>query len=150
MLLNMKTLLTICVCFAVVGCTNTTKTNVASNDSTTKASTAMCSDGCIATNKSGVLTCKLTSAELQQCKATVLASLRKQMLERKELPNGYAFKFSGNDQTVDELTSFIKTERQCCDFFTFNLSVSGDGSEAWLQLTGPEGSKDFITPELSL
>jgi len=72
------------------------------------------------------------------------------MLEKRELPNGYAFKFAGTDQMVDELMEFIKTERECCPFFTFNLSISGDKSEVWLELTGVEGAKEFITAELKL
>lgn len=51
---------------------------------------------------------------------------------------------------LDELIEFIKTERECCDFFTFNLSITGDKSEAWLELTGVEGAKDFVTTELGL
>jgi hypothetical protein len=47
-------------------------------------------------------------------------------------------------------SEFIKTERECCDFFTFNLSISGDKSETWLELTGAEGAKDFISTELGL
>jgi len=94
--------------------------------------------------------CKLTTKELQERKATVIGSLRKQVLETKELSNGYAFKFTGSDKVLDELIEFVKTERQCCDFFTFTLSFSGDGSEAWLELTGPEGTKDFISTELGL
>jgi hypothetical protein len=70
--------------------------------------------------------------------------------EKKELKYGYAFKFEGSDKVVDELAEFIKTERECCDFFNFTLSVSGDKSEAWLQLTGAEGVKDFIAKELTL
>jgi len=62
----------------------------------------------------------------------------------------YAFKFPGTDAMLDELTEFIKTERECCDFFTFNISISGDKSEAWLELTGLEGAKDFIKTELEL
>lgn len=96
------------------------------------------------------LSCKLTSKELQQRRATVLASLKMQVLEKKELQNGYAFRFPGTDQIIDELTEFVKTERQCCDFFTFNISILGDGGEAWLELTGPEGAKDFISSELGL
>lgn len=103
-----------------------------------------------ATNKSGALTCKLPSAEMHQRKLTVLASLKRQVLERKELPNGYAFRFPGTDLVLSELTEFIRTERECCAFFTFNLSISGDKSEIWLELTGVEGAKDFITMELEL
>jgi hypothetical protein len=117
---------------------------------TSKDNAAECTDDCMAKSKSGAMACKLTTPELQQRKATVIASLKQQMVDRKELSNGYAFKFAGTDQVVDELTEFIKTERECCDFFNFNLSVSGDKSEAWLQLTGAEGAKEFITAELGM
>jgi hypothetical protein len=103
-----------------------------------------------AKSKSGELSCKLTTPELQKRKETVLASLKSQITDKKELKDGYAFKFPGTDKVLDELTEFIKTERACCDFFTFNLSVSGDKSEAWLELTGVDGAKDFITTELGL
>ena len=111
---------------------------------------AFCTDDCIAGNKSALTSCKLTTPELQHRRETVLLSLKKQMKDKKELANGYAFKFSGSDQTFDELTEFIKTERQCCDFFTFTLSVSGDKSEAWLEMTGVKGAKEFISAELGL
>lgn len=103
-----------------------------------------------ASNQSGELSCKMSSAKLMKRKETVLKSLKQQILETKELSDGYAFKFPGSDKVIDELTEFIKTERTCCDFFIFGLSISGDKSEAWLELTGPEGAKDFITGELGL
>ncbi len=127
----------ILIAFAITSCQNS-------------SSTSICSTKCQAKNKDGVLVCKLSSPEMQERKATVLNSLKKQLLERRELENGYAFKFTGTDEMVDELTEFIKTERTCCGFFTFNLSVSGDASEAWLELTGPDGAKDFVIEELGL
>lgn len=147
----MKRFFAACACTVLVACTavNAQTTGATKSKNKTKA-TSCCSSDCQAANKNKELTCKLTSPELHERKATVLASLRKQMVERKELPNGYAFKFAGSDKMIDELVEFVKTERQCCDFFTFNLSISGDGSEAWLELTGPEGSKDFVTQELEL
>lgn len=111
---------------------------------------AVCSDSCEAENTASEITCRLTTPELRKRKETVIAEIRKQILERKELPNGYAFKFPGNDQTLDKLTEFIKTERECCDFFTFNLSISGDKKEAWLQLTGAAKAKESIISELEL
>jgi hypothetical protein len=115
-----------------------------------KLSSLVCTDECQTKSKSGELTCKLTSPELQQRKSTVISNLKAQVIEKKELKNGYAFKFPGNDKMIDELTEFIKTERECCDFFTFNLSISGDKSEAWLELSGDSNVKDFITGELGL
>jgi len=96
------------------------------------------------------LTCKLTSPELQKRKATVIASLKTKILAKAELPNGFTYTFTGSDAQVDELTDFIKTERQCCDFFDFSLKVSGKGTHAWLTITGPKGAKDFIHSELGL
>ena len=96
------------------------------------------------------LTCKLTPSEMQKRKTVVLTLLQKNVKEKKELDNGYAFKFGGSDEMIDTLTSFIKTEKECCDFFTFNLEVRGDKDFVWLQLTGPEGVKDFIKTELEL
>jgi hypothetical protein len=113
---------------------------------TTKDTSAACTDEC----ESKGFICKLTTPELQKRKATIIESLRKQLLEKKELKDGYAFRFGGSDKMVDELSEFIKTERECCDFFTFNLSVSGDKKSAWLELTGAEGVKEFIDTEIEL
>lgn len=86
---------------------------------------------------------------MRERKETVLASLKKQVIERKSLTDGYAFKFKGDDKVLDELTEFIKTERRCCDFFTFNLSVSGDQKIIWMEIRGVEGAKEFIDGELA-
>lgn len=96
------------------------------------------------------MVCKHTTAELDQRKQTVLASLKTQFLERKELEDGYAFRFVGTDAVLDELNAFIQSERQCCPFFTFGLTVSGEPAAAWLALTGPEGVKEVIREELGL
>jgi len=131
--------------FVFSGCGNSNDKKIAGNESS-----FACSDECNSMSKSKIMSCKLTTPELQNRKATVLASLKSKIIETKELKDGYAFKFPGNDEILDELTEFIKTERACCDFFTFGLSVSGDKSETWLQITGEEGAKGFITTELGL
>lgn len=109
---------------------------------------SFCSTDCQARNNSAELVCKLTSPELQQRKATILTHLKNEIREKKELQNGFAFKFAGTDQMLDELTEFIKTERECCSFFIFNLSISSDKSEVWLELTGEQDVKEFIITEL--
>lgn len=94
--------------------------------------------------------CKLTTPELQKRKATVLASLRNKIIDNKELPDGYSYKFNGSDEMLDELTEFIKTERLCCEFFQFNLFIEGSGSFIILELKGEEDAKKFIERELEL
>jgi hypothetical protein len=94
------------------------------------------------------ITCKLTTPELQKRKETVIADLKALVLERTELQNGFSYKFDGSDTILDKLTDFIKTERMCCDFFTFQLIV--DDQMALLSITGPSGAKEFIKREADL
>ena len=94
------------------------------------------------------LSCKLTTPELQQRKKTVIADLKDQVLEKTETDKGFKYKFEGSDKLLDLLNSFIKTERMCCSFFMFTLTVSSDMKFAWLELSGPEGTKDFIKHEI--
>ena len=122
----------------------------AQNKAKTSQPSSVCSDDCEAKNKKEELICKLTTPELRERKATVMASLKTQILATRELKNGFAYKFTGSDLMVDELATFVKTERECCEFFIFNLSISGDKSEAWLEITGPRGAQDFIKAELEL
>ena len=100
--------------------------------------------------KNKAMACSFTTPELDARKATVLANLRTQVISRKELHNGFTYRFNGSDSTIDELISFIKTERHCCSFFDFSVKVSGDGSVTWLTITGPKGAKEFIKSELEL
>lgn len=99
-------------------------------------------------NEQAKLTCKLTTPELQQRKNTVIAELKSQVLEKIETDLGFKYKFEGSDKMLDQLNSFIKTERLCCEFFVFNLTASSDTKFAWLELSGPEGTKDFIKHEI--
>ncbi len=92
--------------------------------------------------------CKLTTPELQERKSTVIAELKKLVLERTETEKGVRYKFDASDKTIDLLTRFIKTERLCCEFFTFNLIVGADKRYSLLELSGPEGTIDFIETEI--
>jgi hypothetical protein len=94
------------------------------------------------------VTCKLTTPELQKRKATVIADLKALVLERKELENGYSYKFESKDEILDKLNDFIKTERMCCDFFTFQITV--EENTALLTITGSNGAKEFLKEEVDL
>jgi hypothetical protein len=102
----------------------------------------------ISANLPKPLVCKLSSKEVEERKAGIITELKKEMIERKELPNGYAFKFKGDDASIDRLIAFVKSERQCCGFFNYSVSITEE--YALLELTGPEGAKDFVTEEMGL
>src|SRR5689334_19546451 len=94
------------------------------------------------------LACKLTSQALQQRKKTVIVELKSLVSQKTETQSGYKYRFPGSDATLDLLNDFIKTERLCCDFFIFNLTASNEEQSIWLELSGPEGTKDFIRHEI--
>ena len=94
------------------------------------------------------VSCKLTTPELQKRKATVIAELKALVLEKNELTNGYSYKFEGSDRNLDKLNEFIKTERMCCDFFVFQLTV--EENTVVLHVTGPTGTKEFLKEEVDL
>lgn len=100
------------------------------------------------TSSTKVLTCKLTTPELQHRKATVIAELKSLITKKQELTNGYEYTFNSTDQNLDKLVEFIKTERMCCDFFKFQLLIEDDA--AILKITGPEGAKEFLEKEVGL
>ncbi|MFL5766022.1 MAG: hypothetical protein ACJ77K_18905 [Bacteroidia bacterium] len=95
------------------------------------------------------VSCKLTSADLQKRRETVLSLLKSKTIEERELPNGYSFRFDNTDEMIDTLTDFVKSERQCCDFFNFTINIKNDGT-LWFDLTGPQGAKEMIGSELGL
>lgn len=114
------------------------------------AQKAECTGDDACCKKETTFKCKLTSPELRERKATVIAELKQMMKKKKELKDGYAYKFSGSDDVVAKLNEFIKTESECCDFFKFKLTVSSNKSEAWLHITGEKGVKEFIESEIEM
>ena len=99
-------------------------------------------------SKSKALACKLAPDDLQKRKATIIAQMKHVLQSKQELPHGISCKFPATDDAIDMLTDFIKSERLCCDFFSFILHVEGDAVE--LSITGPEGTRQFIASEIGL
>lgn len=118
------------------------------NESPTTAISHISNAMSIENTKSSV-NCKLTTPELQLRKATAIKELRDILLMKKELTNGFSYEFDGSDHNIDLLCEFIKTERQCCDFFNFQLSITNDNVINF-DITGAEGVKDFIRTELEM
>ena len=89
---------------------------------------------------------------LTQEQRTEHARLARQMFaavqERKDLANGYAFRFPAERWL--EIARWADLERRCCPFFAFELSAAADGGALWLRVTGKPGVKAFMKEELGL
>jgi len=66
-------------------------------------------------------------------------------MERKPIEGGAAFRFRVD--ALPELAAFIGNERRCCPFLAFRLTLT-PADTLWLELTGPEGTAEFLEHEL--
>lgn len=96
------------------------------------------------------IACTLSAAELKERQKSTLATLFQQTDITEELEDGYRFRFPGTAAYADQLLDFIKFERQCCAFFTFELTFEPNQGYIWLALRGNEGVKMFIQGELAI
>ncbi len=90
------------------------------------------------------IACNLTEPEFRNRKSTVLQLAKDAIVETKELDDGYAFRFPSDVFWISELAELITGEHLCCPFLRFTLTVEAGDGPIWLELTGPEGSKDFL------
>lgn len=88
--------------------------------------------------------CSLTESELQERRSSVLQKLKRAVLEVKELSDGYAYRFPSDDALIVELAELVSLERRCCQFLRFGITVEPDGGPVWLEMSGPQGTKDFL------
>lgn len=89
-----------------------------------------------------VLSCRLSTPELQKRKQTIIADLKALIISKRELANGMEYSFNAGDTTIDVVADFIKTERQCCEFFSFSMHV--EQTTLTLAITGSRGSKNLL------
>jgi len=90
------------------------------------------------------ITCVLTSAELREREATLLAQFRSAVIETEELPDGYAFRVPGDGKWIAITAEMIVAERECCPFLTFELVAQPNMGPVIVSVTGPAGAKEFV------
>jgi hypothetical protein len=90
------------------------------------------------------IACLLPADRLRERAEEVGESIFAGVEEKKELSDGYAFRFPGDWHWAERLFHFVDEERVCCPFFTFEISFEPGQGPIWLTLRGPEGTKEFI------
>jgi hypothetical protein len=94
--------------------------------------------------------CTLSAPELREREQTVLARIRDQVREVRDLDSGYALRFAPEDAVLPGLATLIELERQCCPFLQFELKVLPASGPIWLELSGPEGTREFLRTVFNL
>jgi hypothetical protein len=65
--------------------------------------------------------CCLTTAELREREARLLAHFRSAVIGAEELRDGYAFRVPGDGKWIGLIAELIVAERKCCPFLTFEF-----------------------------
>ena len=91
------------------------------------------------------IACTLSDADFRQRREELLKTVAAAVVKKRELTDGVAYCFSSEAEWITELAQLITVERECCSFIAFNLRIELGSGPIWLELTGPEGTKEFLT-----
>ena len=61
------------------------------------------------------------------------------------IPGGFRWSFSETKGVLNSVASGIEGERSCCRFLRFRLTLEPDGGPLWMEVTGPEGTQNFLS-----
>jgi hypothetical protein len=89
--------------------------------------------------------CTLDAAALEARRKGLLAELFRRAAAHDELPDGHRLRFGAAADTLALVTRAIDAERQCCRFLRFQLTVEPDAGPIVLDVTGPQGTREFLS-----
>ena len=96
------------------------------------------------------IACSLEAAELRERETTLRTQFRSGVVETEELADGYAFRLSGDANSVRLVAELIAAERACCPFLKFELVAEPNMGPVEVRVTGPAGTKEFLSSLLGL
>ena len=88
--------------------------------------------------------CCLSSTELREREATLLAQFRSAVIETEELRDGYAFRVPGDGKWIELIAELIVAERECCPFLAFEVAALPNMGPVIVRVTGPAGAKEVL------
>ena len=89
--------------------------------------------------------CTLDPATLKTRREGLLSQLLRRVVEREELAEGYRLRFAAEEDTLAVIARSVEAERHCCRFLRFHITVEPDAGPIWLELTGPAGTREFVS-----
>ena len=89
------------------------------------------------------VSCALSPDALSERMPLIFRLFEKQE-EVRELEDGYAFRFPGDDESASSLIDFVRFERKCCSFFVLDLTFEAHQGPIWLGVRGSPEVKSFV------
>ena len=90
------------------------------------------------------IVCTLTPAALQARREGLLSDLLRRAEGHEELPQGYRLRFAATGETLSAIARTVDSERRCCRFLRFGITVEPDEGPILLELSGPPGTREFV------
>jgi hypothetical protein len=91
------------------------------------------------------IACTLTPEALRTRREGLLMDLVRRAVRREDLSDGLRLEFAPSGETLALIARAVEAERHCCRFLRFGMTVEPDGGPVFLDLTGPAGTRDFIS-----
>jgi hypothetical protein len=88
--------------------------------------------------------CTLTPEALEARRAGLLAELANRAEDYERITAGIRLRFPATSETLPTITRAVEAERHCCRFLRFSISVEPDAGPIILELTGPQGTGEFL------
>lgn len=91
------------------------------------------------------IACTLSPAALRARREGLLSELLWRANERQELPEGHRLHFAAAEDILATIVRTVEAERQGCRFLRFHITVEPDGGPISLELSGPPGTREFVS-----
>ena len=100
------------------------------------------------THTEPVIACALSDPEERRAREAEVGDLFQTCQAVTELPDGFQLHFAGTDAAFAQLSAFLRVERHCCPFFTFELALAPNLGSITLSLRGSPAIKDYVRDAL--
>lgn len=101
-------------------------------------------------SESPPIACTLTEPQLRHRVESIRSGLAQRVEEKRELDDGYAYRLPLDEASVELVDAFVEKERECCGFASFESRRDETAQALWLEIRGPEGTKEFLQATLKM
>ena len=91
------------------------------------------------------IACSLTPDALAARRDGLLKEVIRRAKRHEDIADGHLFQFAADGDVLDVIARAVEVERQCCPFLRFHITVESDGGPILLELTGPAGTREFLS-----
>jgi len=91
------------------------------------------------------IACTLAPDALAIRRENLLAELLRLASSRELLSDGLRLTFEPTTEALATIAQAVEAERHCCRFLRFQIAVEPDGGPMVLELTGPSGTREFLS-----